>query len=792
GQVIDLTGVQIGYTDGSGLGGGGDAVNLWIGNPSSSQPIALGTYPDTDANDGQTYDLELGEFSAVGNMNGAVATIAGGGDNGDVPNIGSPGNGNAVTQIFLDFSESYVSVQEDEGQISVEVSLNEAASEDITFDVELLDGGSAENGNEFNFSTQNLSIAAGQTSTTFTVDITDNSNDTEDVFFVLQLTNILNAEMGSTNYHAIYILDDDNQAPTASENILDISLLTSHLVDENGTAEITAFDEDTQRLFVVNNTHIEIVDFSDPANLVNSTNIDVTPYGASAQSVAIKNGLVAIAVANSVETDNGFVLFTDTDGNNPQTVEVGALPDMLTFTPDGTKLLVANEGQPNADYSIDPEGSVSVIDVTGGLDNITQTEVQNLDFNAFDSELATLLANDVRIFGPNATVSQDLEPEYIVVSENSERAYVSLQENNAYAVVDLVNSVVESIIPYGLKDHSLTENSLDVNDNIDFIFDATWPIKGMYMPDGIATYMVDGTTYIVTANEGDAREYDTYEEEVNLGDAGYELDPSVFTNAEILAMESNLAAINISNASGDSNDDGLFEEIHVYGGRSFSIYEAESGVQVYDSGNDFERIIAADPVYSEIFNASNSNNNYKNRSDNKGVEPEGVIVQEINDAMYAFVILERVGGVMVYDVTNPNAPQFIDYKNNRDATEGGEESGDLGPEGILYIPADQNALDIGLLVISNEVSATVSVYAINNDTLGVKSFNPDNNEFTFYPNPVKSTLHLSASSDYSVYNLNGQLVKSVKDSSNVQVEDLQAGIYILKSASGESYKFVKL
>ena len=206
----------------------------------------------------------------------------------------------------------------------------------------------------------------------------------------------------------------------------------------------------------------------------------------------MKNGLVAIAVSANVETDLGSVVFTDLDGNNPVEVQAGALPDMLTFTPDGNSVLVANEGEPTEDYTIDPEGSVSVIDVTGGLAGITQAEVTQINFNAFDSQQATLIADGVRIYGPGASVSQDLEPEFITVSEDSQTAYVACQENNAYAIIDLTTNTVTDIKSFGLKDHSLPENTLDVSDETDFIFDASWPIKGMYMPDGITNYTVGG------------------------------------------------------------------------------------------------------------------------------------------------------------------------------------------------------------------------------------------------------------------------------------------------------------
>ena len=198
----------------------------------------------------------------------------------------------------------------------------------------------------------------------------------------------------------------------------------------------------------------------------------------------------------------------DTDGKVGSVVEAGVLPDMVTFTPDGKKALTANEGQPNADYSIDPEGSISVIDLSKGFENVLQSDVINLSFNKFDSQLASLRASNVRFFGPNATVSKDIEPEYITVADNGLTAWVTLQENNAIATINLQTNEITTIMPLGLKDHSLPANTLDSSDKLGTIFMSNWPVKGMYMPDAIANYTVNGTTYLVTANEGDARDYD--------------------------------------------------------------------------------------------------------------------------------------------------------------------------------------------------------------------------------------------------------------------------------------------
>jgi hypothetical protein len=791
--VIDLTGVEVGYTDGAGLGGGGDTVTLWLGDPLMTMPIASGSYPDTAANDGQSYDIELAAFSTAGNANNAVATIALGGANADVPNIGSPGNGaTTVVTAIVEFEETYISVSEDGGSITLTVEISEAPSVEANVDVSIQAGGTAAEGVDFTFATaETLTFSVGSTtSQTVTIPILNNTEDGSDLFFVLRLENETNAQIGGKDIFSIYILDDDTNVPAADASVLDANFLTSYLVDASGTAEITAYDPATQRLFVTNSSSIEVLDFSDPSNITPITTIDISPYGSGVQSVAVKDGMLAAAISAANPLDNGFVLFTDTDGNNPVTVQVGSLPDMITFSPDGTKLLSADEGQPSDDYTIDPEGTVSIIDVTGGLSGISQSDVTILNFNAFDSQVTALVAAGVRIFGPGASVSQDLEPEYIAVSNDSQFAYVSLQENNAYATVDLSTLTITEIKSYGLKDHSLPKNSLDTSDETDFIFNATWPIKGAYMPDAIAYYNIGGVDYLVTANEGDSRDYGGYAEERKLGDTDYVLDPAVFSDVAILEMENNLGDINVTAASGDANGDGLYEEIHVFGGRSFSIFEAATGTLVYDSGNDFEVITAADTQYGAIFNASNSNNSFKNRSDNKGPEPEGVMVQQIGGQSYAFILLERVGGMMLYNVSDPVNPVFLQYVNSRGTVVGDPESGDLGPEGVAYVSASESPTGKAMVILSNEVSATLSIFTLDN-VLSTSEFSiASETEFSVYPNPANGLVFFSKPGNYVLYDIAGRLLKTEVDAASMDISHLNAGTYIVKNEQGISKKIM--
>ncbi|MBD2315171.1 choice-of-anchor I family protein [Desertifilum sp. FACHB-1129] len=893
---------------------------------------------------------------------------------------------------------------------------------------------------------------------------------------------------------------DPEPQPEPVLDSIELSVLGTYAtgVYNQGAAEIPAYDPVTQRLFVVNanSATVDIIDASNPSNLSLIKSIDIPALASGfgdANSVAVNNGIVAVAVENENKQAPGSVVFFDTDGNALKIVQVGALPDMLTFTPDGTKVLVANEGEPNDDYTVDPEGSVSIINIANGVANATVTTA---DFRAFNARREELIASGVRIFGPNATVAQDVEPEYIAVTSDSKTAFIALQENNAIARLDLTTGQITDIFPLGYKDHSaqlslntyfFAEESLPVldtvagrdirlggfsalyyegkdattqnlkfvtvsdrglgntqdaqgnriflipdfqpalvrfeltpngtleiteqiglkrpdgtpltvipnlpgrdpdlpavdpqgnpippdplgidaegvviapdgtfwivdeyrpsiyhfaadgtlieryvpeglpsevgtpalpadyakrrpnrgfeavayedgkiyafmqsplqnpvstatatirilefdvatktttgeylyiqedvgnaaNDPSDKIGDAValgngqflvierdsgfgqtsqkkvfrinlneatnlqtlpstvleagetfdsltpaqlatknikpvpkeiyadltalgydftdkpeglalidegtiavlndndfgdnptirtglgiirnlnvnngldasdrdgginirnWPIFGMYQPDAIAVYERNGQTFIVTANEGDARAYSGFNEEVRVGQLT--LNPEFFPDAAALKLNSALGRLRVTNALGDTNGNGQYEELYAFGGRSFSIFRVTAtGLQlVYDSGNDFERITAE--LIPNYFNSTNSeNNSFDTRSDDKGPEPEGVVLGTVGDRTFAFIGLERVGGVMTYDITDPFNPLFVQYINNRDFT-GNAVAGtakDLGPEGLIFIPGSDSPIANPLLAVANEISGTTTLFEI--------------------------------------------------------------------------------
>ncbi|PJF32409.1 MAG: alkaline phosphatase [Phototrophicales bacterium] len=482
------------------------------------------------------------------------------------------------------------------------------------------------------------------------------------------------------------------------------------LFDE-GNAEIVAYHAPSFRLFVVNaNTAtIDILDITDPTMPILVTAVSFDEYGDGINSVAVYDDLVAVAVEGDDVNVRGSVVFISINGDFLHMVEVGFLPDMVVFSPDGQYVLTANEGEPNDDYSIDPEGSVSIIYIGDNAQLATVAEATFTDFNVGGARANELPAG-VRIYGPNATVAQDLEPEYIAISADSTTAYVTLQENNAVAVIDIQTATVTAILALGYKDFSLAGNGLDAGKDDGMINIANWNIRGLYLPDAIAYYRTDMGSYLVTANEGDSRDYDGYSEEAEINDLN--LDPEIFPNAEELLADSAIGGLEVTNALGDEDGDGDYEAVYIGGARSFSIWDATTGELVFDSGDQFEQIIAA--LYPADFNTNNDENEFDSRSDNAGPEPEAVTLGVIGDKTYAFIGLERIGGVMVYDITNPMSPVFVTYANNRDFA-GDPEAGtakDLGPEGVLFIPADQSPNGENLLVVANEISGTTTVYRI--------------------------------------------------------------------------------
>lgn len=553
------------------------------------------------------------------------------------------------------------------------------------------------------------------------------------------------------------VLDESEVDPTQIQFVCQPQVvgLTAELIGRHQTgiyglsaAEIVEYHSASNRIFVVNaiSGKVDIIDGSllatssaatEPLalnNLDKLAELDVAKdvgqtFMGSVNSVSISGNLLAAAIergdaAGNKTQANGFVAFYQLNGaDTPQfisAVEVGALPDNVVFTHDGKMVVVANEGEPNSSYTLDPEGSIALIAITEGKPVATATIIGFSDFNQGGTRHSEITA-DIKINGPMASVAQDLEPEYIAVSQDNRRAFVSLQENNAIAVIDIVNAKVAKILPLGLKDYGLEVNKIDASDKDDRVnLQSYTGVYGMYQPDTLATYRWNNTDFIVTANEGDSRDYSAFSEEARAGDLILDGNHPQFAAAK---DKTQLARLKVTTSMGDDDKDGDYDRIVSFGARSFSIWTAD-GQQVFDSGSDFERITAA--LLGNKFNNNNEENKGDSRSDDKGPEPEALALGQIGQRLYAFIGLERTSGFMIYDVTNPFDVHFIDYVVNRDFdadftinTETGVVkgdatlAGDLGPEGMKFVSADKSPNSKPLLIIGNEVSGSTSVYQLN-------------------------------------------------------------------------------
>lgn len=690
----------------------------------------------------------------------------------------------AGTTISLD--KTFIKVNENAGTLAFKINVTNPSTSTVNLVVKPAPFSTA-NSSDFTLANQTINITPSTTSVTINIPIIDDILPEQQAeYFVLGLENPVGATISGEALSTIYIVDNDKQAPVASKQIeLNYLGFFDPSGNNNSSTEIVVHDPATQRLFTISSLTdvFDIIDFSNPTSPSVIKTVNMLPYG-GITSVAVKNGIIAVASPNGINAqDNGSVVFFDIDGNFIKQVNVGVLPDMITFTPDGTKVMTANEGEPNDAYTVDPEGSISIIDITGGVSNLLQSNVTTLSLAIYNGQEASLAATGGRKVKSTSTLAQDLEPEYIAISADSQKAWVSCQENNAVIEVNLATKTLGSIWGLGKKDMSLPGNGFDASDNNGEILIANWPVKAYYNPDAMAYLKVGSTNYIVTANEGDEKDLGGFSERTTVGANGYALDPTIFPNASALKASHNLGRFRVTNVNGNTDSDNEFEEIHALGARSFSIFNADTKAIVYDSGDQFERHVAAN--YPLIFNADNEANGAKVRSRAKGPEPEGVTLGTINGQTFAFITLERTGGVMVYNVTDPNNVTFTDYKHSRMTTAYG---GDNGPEGITYIAPASSATGKGYVIVANEISGTLSMYeVVLSPTLATGDVKSEKSTFNIFPNPVNkgNTLYFNKTKDYELYDMSGKLLGKESNALTIDTSKLSTGVYLVKTSDGE-------
>lgn len=542
--------------------------------------------------------------------------------------------------------------------------------------------------------------------------VTEEENVTEDAEVEQAATEEV-AEESTTEY-----LPADNDELTVDQNAA--SYDAGAPFDEGGT-EIVKYNPKTGYIYSVNGyeTALDIIENKDAQmNLINRVYLgDFGIEASDLTSVAVhpSGDYIAISAPAVEKTDNGLVAFFDAMGEYLNDLTVGALPDMVTFSNDGQYALVANEGEPNDDYTVNPEGSVSIIQLDKAIADLTDEDVNNVAVDA------AVLPEEVRPLGlTEEDYPLNYEPEYIVVDDNSEYAYVSFQEASAIGKLDIANGEWVAITNMGYKDHSVPGNGLDASDKDDAINIVNWPVLGMYHPDGIDVFDVDGESYIITANEGDSQDYDGYSEEVRVKDLAEEglIDLKAeyyagYTQEELDALVANglfdkdqLGRLNVTTAHPFIDENGKHNALVAFGGRSFSIIRASDMSIIFDSGDQFEQIIAAElPGYfnHDVEGETWNDVSVDGRSDNKGAETESVVVGTVNGQQYAFVASERTGGFFIYNVSNPAEANFVDYIYDPSLT-------NISPEGLEFVDADQSPTGQAMLIVAHELSGTVTTF----------------------------------------------------------------------------------
>ena len=688
---------------GPSAGGAADTVSMiWV--PTSDTTVTTGTNGPNAPRYTFATGSNFGSFTAVTSADIASpgrSDVAGAGSQSVGISGGSIPEGNAATTT-LNFTVT-------RGDTATEFTVDYAVT-----------GGTASSGTDYapvtagtlNFTnggaaSQNISVTANGDTTV--------ENHESVTITLSNLSNTVGATTLSTLAASGTITNDDVLPVTYPPSSTVNSAVKGFInLAVQGGVEISAFDPISKRLFVTSDIGLHVVDLTNPATPVFVSTITPATLGVpgatnNVTSAAVRKGaganpsVVALCTISSPKTAPGYVLFLNAaTGTLLGSATVGANPDHLTFTPDGTKVLVANEGELNgsaAVISADPTlGTVSIIDVSGGF---ASPSVATADFTSYDSQVAALKAAGVRIFD-GGIPSTDFEPEYLAVSPDGTKALVTLQEANAVATLDIATATFTSVVTLGKKDFSTIRTDVSDQDGLSNPILGN-PVFGLYMPDSVTSYSVGGQTYYITANEGDDRnDFVDPNETTTVSNAGYDLDNAVFPTEATLKLPANLGRLVVSNPTGirgDTDNDGDIDEILSYGGRSFSILDS-NGALVFDSGDMVEMIVASQ------FPANFDDG----RSDAKGPEPEGVTVATFGGRTFAFVGLERSHMVLMFDVTNPLAPTF---------TTGLVRPGDLNPEGLVWIPAAESPSGKPLLVVSSEDSDTISIHELTLPTVSI-------------------------------------------------------------------------
>jgi hypothetical protein len=557
------------------------------------------------------------------------------------------------------------------------------------------------------------------------------------------------------------------QNPPSAVSLTLLGRYSSGQFGVNAAASVAYYGGNKTALIANRHTNrVEVVSLTNPATPQATAQIDASAAAATALNramgkvtavatfdepdAALDRDRIAITVNGAGVSDNGaVVIYKAADRSLVTVLQTGVGPKALAFSQDGRFIVTANEGAPAPDYSVDPEGSIGVVDLTPtpvAPATTAPPAITVLDFRAFNvsgvtpipsTSRETEVPSDVRFSNrpgvtTQSTRAQDLEPE--TVSTLLNRAYVSLQENNAMATVEFSPPRIEFILGLGTKDFNTDTSKLDASDqDMDDVL-VKRPVKGFRQPGGLLAYRSANEILLLSANTGAPRMLPGFNETTRA--ASLTLDTTVFPPADMLQDNAKLGRLLVSASEGNAPatttpapgvpQDPDFESILTYGGRSFSIH-VSSGFPVFDSGDDFERI-TLQQLTTNFNSAADANGSGDTRSDDQGPAPKALALGQIEGATFAFIGLSEVGGVMVYalDITLRSG-RFLEYKKDRDfnvvavsnpdgngdgAPDTNPAVGDLGPTQMVFVPVSAAPTADSLLLVANAVSGTTTIYAV--------------------------------------------------------------------------------
>lgn len=538
-----------------------------------------------------------------------------------------------------------------------------------------------------------------------------------------------------------------------------------------GAVEKTAWDEGEKYLYTVSEAgYVNVVDYSSPSSPSVVSAFAINLKGKKLTDIAVCASARMLFVAHGADdtVSNGRVRFYATARREGavapaflKEVVTGPLPDMIAPNGDCTMLAVANEGEgkySSATGLTDPPGSVSIVkDLTAASPTVVSVSLASL---GSDEELIakgvhlplskkameywddhSAIAADLNFSTARGsyTSAMSLEPEYLGWSASGSKVFVGLQENSAIVTVDVPAAAdwaskppsASRIDALGLKDWSESGSTAGV----DLIADGNCTLKKfpgyktLRQPDSIAVVSVDGIDYILSANEGDDKEYGDFEEKMKAKDviasdgtvklAKMTVDSAALSNYK---AQNDLGAdskrrVTIGSASIDYSTPSApkITDMVGFGGRGISIWKpADAGLTlVWDSGSQMEvEQCSAYPwahngvqdeefalVNGVLYNASSAGlqstiremndpavdgcadrgdgqagacplgKTIDSRSPKDGAAPEAIVAGVACGRLLAVTATEKQGTAFVYDISEIASPKLLYVRHLSPASE---------------------------------------------------------------------------------------------------------------------------